>query len=85
MQQESARRGLCSFFIRYTDLHARPRTSALDDPSDGRLDRGSSNLRFEAKEFEGANSPRIMGEVYQSIQLARLVYRRADELKMVGY
>ena len=32
--------------------------------------------------FEGA-SPRIMSEVYQSLQLARLVYRRAAELKLV--
>jgi hypothetical protein len=39
--------------------------------------------RFDASEFEGANSPRIMSEVYQSLQLARLVYRRADELKIV--
>jgi hypothetical protein len=39
--------------------------------------------RFNASEFEGANSPRIMSEVYQSLQLARLVYRRADELKIV--
>ena len=43
--------------------------------------------RFNAMEFEGANkganSPRIMSEVYQSLQLARLVYRRADELKLV--
>jgi len=39
--------------------------------------------RFNASEFEGANSPRIMSEVYQSLQLARLVYRRADELKLV--
>jgi hypothetical protein len=38
--------------------------------------------RFNASEFEGANSPRIMSEVYQSLQLARLVYRRANELKL---
>jgi hypothetical protein len=41
--------------------------------------------RFDAKEFEGANSPRIMNEVYQSIQLARIVYRRADEMKLIDY
>jgi hypothetical protein len=37
--------------------------------------------RFDAKEFEGAHSPRIMSEVYQFIQLARLVYprRRAQD------
>lgn len=39
--------------------------------------------RFHASEFEGANSPRIMSEVYQSLQLARIVYRRAEELKLV--
>jgi hypothetical protein len=39
--------------------------------------------RFVASKFEGANSPRIMSDVYQSLQLARLVYRRADELKLV--
>lgn len=39
--------------------------------------------RFDASEFEGASSPRIVSEVYQSLQLARLVYRRADELKLV--
>lgn len=39
--------------------------------------------RFSASEFEGSNSPRIMSEVYQSLQLARIVYRRADELKML--
>jgi hypothetical protein len=39
--------------------------------------------RFDASEFEGSSSPRIMSEVYQSLQLARIVYRRADELKLV--
>lgn len=39
--------------------------------------------RFNAMEFKGANSPRIISEVYQSLQLARLVYRRADELELV--
>jgi hypothetical protein len=28
--------------------------------------------RFDAMEFEGSNSPRIMSEVYQSLQLAAL-------------
>lgn len=39
--------------------------------------------RFDAREFEGAHSPRIMSEVYRSLELARIVYRRADELKIV--